>query len=59
MQTIVPNILNSFILTNIPKVRTRGVELDAVAQITPELHFDVGYAYTGRLRSRLPGGPVL
>jgi iron complex outermembrane receptor protein len=46
VQTIVPNILNSFILTNIPKVRTRGVEFEAVAQITAELHAALGYAYT-------------
>jgi len=46
VQTIVPNILNSFILTNIPKVRTRGFELDSVAQITSELHAALGYAYT-------------
>lgn len=46
VQTIVPNILNTFILTNIPKVRTRGLELESVAQITQELHFALGYAYT-------------
>jgi iron complex outermembrane receptor protein len=46
VQTIVPNILNSFILTNIPKVRTRGFELDSVAQITSQLHAALGYAYT-------------
>jgi iron complex outermembrane recepter protein len=46
VQTIVPNILNSFILTNIPKVRTRGFELESVAQITAELHAALGYAYT-------------
>jgi len=46
VQTIVPNILNSFILTNIPKVRTRGFELDSVAQITAALHASLGYAYT-------------
>jgi iron complex outermembrane receptor protein len=46
VQTIVPNILNSFILTNIPKVRTRGFELESVAQITSELHAALGYAYT-------------
>jgi iron complex outermembrane recepter protein len=46
VQTIVPNILNSFILTNIPKVRSRGFELDTVAQITAELHATLGFAYT-------------
>jgi iron complex outermembrane receptor protein len=45
VQTIVPNVLNSFILTNIPKVRTRGVELESVAQITSELHAALSYAY--------------
>jgi iron complex outermembrane recepter protein len=56
VQTIVPNILNSFILTNIPKVRTRGVELDAVAQITSELHFALGYAYTDAYAVDYPVG---
>jgi iron complex outermembrane receptor protein len=46
VQTIVPNILNSFILTNIPKVRSRGVELESMAQITPQLRATLGYAYT-------------
>ena len=46
VQTIVPNILNSFILTNIPKVRTRGFELESIAQITAELHAALGFAYT-------------
>jgi len=46
VQTIVPNILNSFILTNIPKVRTRGVELEAAAQFTQGLRASAGYAYT-------------
>jgi iron complex outermembrane recepter protein len=46
VQTIVPNILNSFILTNIPKVRSRGLEFEAVAQVTEQLHANVGYAYT-------------
>jgi iron complex outermembrane recepter protein len=46
VQTIIPNISNAFILTNIPKVRTRGLELDVIAQITENLHFNLGYAYT-------------
>jgi iron complex outermembrane recepter protein len=46
VQTIVPDILNTFILTNIPKVRSRGLELETVAQITERLHATAGYAYT-------------
>jgi iron complex outermembrane receptor protein len=46
VQTIIPNILNSFILANIPKARSRGLELDVIAQITENLHFNLGYAYT-------------
>ena len=46
VQTIVPNILNSFILTNIPKVRSRGVEIESIAQVTQQLHATLGYAYT-------------
>ena len=46
VQTIVPNLLNQFILTNIPKVRSRGLELEGVAQITDGLHANLGYAYT-------------
>jgi iron complex outermembrane recepter protein len=56
VQTIIPNILNSFILTNIPKVRTRGVELDAIAQITEGLHFNLGYAYTDAYAVNYPVG---
>jgi iron complex outermembrane recepter protein len=56
VQTIVPNILNSFILTNIPKVRTRGFELDTVAQITDDLHFNLGYAYTDAYAVNYPVG---
>ena len=46
VQTIVPNLLNQFILTNIPKVRSRGLELESVAQIAEKLHANIGYAYT-------------
>ncbi len=46
VQTIVPNILNTFILTNIPKVRSRGVEFESVARVTEDLHMSLGYAYT-------------
>jgi iron complex outermembrane recepter protein len=46
VQTIVPNILNSFILTNIPLVRSRGVEFEGIAQVTEALHANVGFAYT-------------
>jgi iron complex outermembrane recepter protein len=46
VQTIIPNILNTFILTNIPKVRSRGLELESVAQVTRDLHVNLGYAYT-------------
>jgi iron complex outermembrane receptor protein len=56
VQTIIPNILNTFILTNIPKVRTRGVELDAIAQITEGLHFNLGYAYTDAYAVNYPVG---
>ena len=56
VQTIVPNILNSFILTNIPKVRTRGFELQSVAQITPDLHASLGYAYTDAYAVDYPVG---
>jgi len=46
VQTIVPNILNSFILTNIPKVRSRGLEFESVAQLTQDMRANLGYAYT-------------
>jgi iron complex outermembrane receptor protein len=46
VQTIVPNLLNQFILTNIPKVRSRGVELESIVRITEDLHANAGYAYT-------------
>jgi iron complex outermembrane receptor protein len=46
VQTIVPNLLNQFILTNIPKVRSRGLEVEAVAQIAAGLRANAAYAYT-------------
>ena len=56
VQTIVPNILNTFILTNIPKVRSRGVEFEGMAQITPDLRADLGYAYTDARAITYPVG---
>jgi iron complex outermembrane receptor protein len=56
VQTIVPNILNTFILTNIPKVRTRGAELEVAAQITEDLHVALGYAYTNARAIDYPVG---
>jgi iron complex outermembrane recepter protein len=56
VQTIVPNILNTFILTNIPKVRSRGVELEAVTQVTEQLHANLGYAYTDAYAVDYPVG---
>ncbi|HEX2584624.1 MAG TPA: TonB-dependent receptor [Steroidobacteraceae bacterium] len=56
VQTIVPTILNSFILTNIPKVRTRGVELETAAQMTERLHISVSYAYTDARAIEYPIG---
>jgi len=56
VQTIVPNLLNQFILTNIPKVRTRGAELEGVAQITEDLHANAGYAYTDAYAVTYPIG---
>jgi iron complex outermembrane receptor protein len=46
VQTIVPNVPNTFILTNVPLVRSRGVEFEAVAQVTGDLYARLGYAYT-------------
>jgi iron complex outermembrane receptor protein len=46
VQTLVPDVPNTFILTNVPLVRSRGVEFEAVAQVAEPLHVNVGYAYT-------------
>ncbi len=56
VQTIVPNILNSFILTNIPKVRSRGLEFESMAQVSQNLHVDLGYAYTDAYAVDYPVG---
>jgi iron complex outermembrane recepter protein len=56
VQTIVPNILNTFILTNIPKVRSRGIELETVAQVTKDLYANLGYAYTDAYAVDYPVG---
>ncbi|HUA26773.1 MAG TPA: TonB-dependent receptor [Steroidobacteraceae bacterium] len=45
VQTIAPYLMNTAILANIPKVRTRGLEFEAIAQVTANLHANVGYAY--------------
>ncbi len=46
VQTIAPYLMNTAILTNIPKVHTRGLEFEGIAQIPPHLHAHAGYAYT-------------
>ena len=56
IQTVVPNILNSFILANIPKARTQGLELQSVARPTPDLTFTAGYAYTDAYAVNYPAG---
>lgn len=56
IQTVLPNILNSFILANIPKARTQGVELQSVARVTPDLTFTAGYAFTDAYAVTYPAG---
>ncbi|MEI9887674.1 MAG: TonB-dependent receptor [Rhizomicrobium sp.] len=56
IQTIIPDIPNTFILANIPKARTRGLELEANAQITDDLSFNGGYAYTDAVAVNYPLG---
>ena len=56
VQTIVPNILNTFILTNIPKVRSRGLELESQAVIPGGVHVNLGYAYTDAVAIDYPVG---
>jgi len=48
---------NTFILTNIPGVRTRGVELASTAVITDDLSANLDYAYTDAYASNFPNGP--
>jgi len=60
VQTIIPNILNSFILTKHSKSAQRAVwNSKAVAQITSGLHAALGYAYTDAHAVGLPGRSVL
>jgi iron complex outermembrane receptor protein len=48
---------NTFILTNIPGVRTRGVEIASNAVITDDLTANLGYAYTDAYANNFPNGP--
>ena len=41
-----PNPPNTFILTNIPAVRSRGLEIASTAAITDDLSANLNYAYT-------------
>ncbi len=56
IQTIIPDIPNTFILANIPKARTRGVELEADAQVTDDLSLSGSYAYTDAVAVTYPLG---
>ena len=56
IQTILPNLLNTFVLANIPSTRTRGVELDGAARVTNDLTFNFGYAYTDAVAIKYPVG---
>lgn len=51
-----PNPPNTFILTNIPAVRTRGVELASTAALTRDLNFNLDYAYTQAIATDFPYG---
>jgi iron complex outermembrane receptor protein len=48
---------NTFILTNIPAVRSRGVELASTAAITDDLNANLDYAYTDAYANNFPNGP--
>lgn len=51
-----PNPVNTFILTNIPSVRTRGVEIASTAAITDDLSANLNYAYTEATATDFPNG---
>jgi iron complex outermembrane receptor protein len=51
-----PNPPNTFILTNIPAVRTRGVELASTAAVTRDLNVGLNYAYTQAIATDFPYG---
>ncbi|EGX99891.1 TonB-dependent receptor domain protein [Nitrospirillum viridazoti Y2] len=46
VQSIVPGVTTNFLLTNVGGVRTRGLELDWLARLTPEFSLTGGFAYT-------------
>jgi len=51
-----PNPPNTFILTNIPAVRTRGVELASTAALAYGLSVNFSYAYTEAIATDFPFG---
>ncbi len=56
IQTILPNLLNTFVLANIPKARTRGFELEGSARLTDDFSMNAGYAYTDAVAVSYPLG---
>ena len=48
---------NTFILTNVPAVRSRGVEIASTAAITDDLSVNLDYAYTDAYANNFPNGP--
>jgi iron complex outermembrane receptor protein len=55
-QTIVPTLGTGFVLANVGSLRTRGVELDGRARVTPNLSLDYGLAYLDATILSYPDG---
>ena len=51
-----PNPPNTFILTNIPAVRSRGFEIASTEAITDDLSANFNYAYTEAIATNFPFG---
>jgi iron complex outermembrane receptor protein len=55
-QTIVPGLGNGFFLANVGSLRTRGLELDGRARISPELSVNFGGNYLNAVITSYPDG---
>jgi len=55
-QTVVPVLGTGFVLANVGSLRTRGVELDGRARVTPNLSLDFGAAYLDATILSYPDG---
>jgi len=55
-QTIIPTLGDGFVLANVGSLRTKGIELDGRARLTPDLTVNFGGAYLNATITSYPEG---